>query len=121
VANTVNFVPLDVSLRKGVIDALSVIKCRGQPAFSTNYLVGSGTGLSLFTAWSVARASSTSKMKFFASSSDEAKRQVTNYDLHYGVTSNGLSADWAAQMPDVELMPAAVYALLPGTCLSESP
>lgn len=109
-----NFVPLDVSLRKGVIDALSTMKCRGQLAFTSAYLVGSGTGLSLFTAWSVARASSTSKMKYYESSSDEAKRQLTNYDLHYGATSNGLSTEWITQMPDVELMPSAVYALVPG-------
>ena len=107
--------PLDVSLRKGVIDALSTMKCRGQLAFTSAYLVGSGTGLSLFTAWSVARASSTSKMKYYESSSEEAKRQLANYDLHYGATSNGLSAEWITQMSDVELMPSAVYALVPGT------
>ncbi len=114
-ADSVNFVPLDVSLRKGVIDALSTMKCRGQLAFTSAYLVGSGTGLSLFTAWSVARASSTSKMKYYESSSEEAKRQLANYDLHYGATSNGLSTEWITQMPDVELMPSAVYALVPGT------
>ena len=54
-------------------------------------------------------------MKYYESSSEEAKRQLANYDLHYGATSNGLSAEWITQMSDVELMPSAVYALVPGT------
>jgi hypothetical protein len=107
---------LDVSLRKAVIDALGKIQCRGEQAYKTAYLVGAGAPVPLYTALSVARTSATDKMKYYQTSSDEAKQQLLQKNLHYGITSNGLSDDWHTDIPDVALMPSAVYAFVPGTC-----
>jgi hypothetical protein len=115
VATTSNYAPLDVSLRKAVIDALAGISCRGEQAYKTAYLVGAGAPIPLYTAWSVARTSATNKMKFYQTSSTEAKQQLSQYNLHFGISSNGLSEDWYTEMPDVALMPSSVYAFVPGT------
>lgn len=117
-ATASNYAPLDVSLRKAVIDALAGISCRGEQAYKTAYLVGAGAPIPLYTAWSVARTSATNKMKFYQTSSTEAKQQLSQYNLHFGISSNGLSEDWYTEMPDVALMPSSVYAFVPGTSLN---
>ena len=42
-----NFVPLDVTLRKRLIDLLNTVACNNEQAYTTNYLVGVGTPVSI--------------------------------------------------------------------------
>jgi ribosomal protein S27E len=107
--------PLDVSLRKRLVSLLNTVQCNGQQAYSTAYLVGLGAPTSLLTSWGVGWSSLETKIKYFQSTSDSARQQLSTYDADFGVVSDGLSAESQSQMSDAVLAPLAAYAMAPGT------
>jgi hypothetical protein len=102
-----------------VIDQLPTVRCNGEQAYTTAYLVGAGPQLPVYTSWAIARTSGTTQLKFFESEPTPAKKLLVTYQEDYGATSNGLSATWYSLMPDVALMPVAVYAIVPGYNIQE--
>jgi hypothetical protein len=112
--------PLDVSLRKRLVSLLNTVRCNGQQAYSTAYLIGLGAPLSLITSWSVAWSSLDTKMKYYVGTSNDAKQQLKTYDVDFGLVNDGLSEEWVGQMSDAALMPMAAYAMAPGACLLRS-
>jgi hypothetical protein len=111
----VDFVPLNVSLRKRLIDRLTSVQCNGQKAVTTPYLIGIGPALPLYTSWAVAQSGLASKVKYYASTSKEAKENLASHDEDFGTTNDGLSPKWLSLISDVAIMPAAVFAIAPGT------
>jgi hypothetical protein len=109
-----NFVPLDVTYRKKLIDLLATVRCNGAQAYTTNFLVGSGPSLPLYTSFAVARSSTTTKLKFYQTTANAAKQQLITYDSDFGATNNGLSSSWVSQMRDAALLPVTVFAVVPG-------
>jgi hypothetical protein len=110
-----NFVPLDVTYRKKLVDLLSTVQCNGAQAYTTAYLLGSGPALPLYTSFAVARSSTTTKVKFFETTANAAKQQLITYDSDFGATNNGLSNSWIKQMPDSTFLPVTAFAIVPGT------
>jgi ABC-type phosphate transport system substrate-binding protein len=110
--------PLDVSLRERLIDLTSTVRCNGQQAYTTSYLVGTGTPLPLVTSWAVAWSSQESKIKFYESTSRVGKTLLVEGNVDFGVVSDGLSSDLIERDSDVALMPITAYALVPGTLVS---
>jgi hypothetical protein len=110
----VDFVPLNVSLRKRLIDRLVSVQCNGQKAVTTPYLIGIGPALPLYTSWAVAQSGLSAKVKYYVSTSKEAKKNLATGDEDFGTTNDGLSARWLGVMDDVALMPAAAFAIAPG-------
>ncbi len=110
----VDFVPLNVSLRKRLIDRLVSVQCNGQKAVTTPYLIGIGPALPLYTSWSVAQSGLSAKVKYYVSTSKEAKKNLATGDEDFGTTNDGLSTRWLSVMNDVALMPAAAFAIAPG-------
>jgi hypothetical protein len=111
-----NFVPLDVTLRKRLIDLLNTVVCNNRQVYTTDYLVGVGPSLPLYTAWAVARSSTDIKVKYYlASASTEAAQQLASYDTDFGATDSGLPASWHSLAPDIALLPITAYAAVPGT------
>ncbi len=100
-------------------DQLPTVRCNGEQAYATTYLIGTGPPLPVYTSWAIARTSGTTKLKFFASEPTPAKQLLVTYQEDYGATSNGLSATWYSRIPDVALMPVAVYAIVPGYNMPE--
>jgi hypothetical protein len=109
-----NFVPLDVTYRKKLIDLLATVRCNGAQAYTTNFLLGSGPSLPLYTSFAVARSSTTTKLKFYETTANGAKQQLITYDSDFGATNNGLSSSWVSQMRDAALLPVTVFAVVPG-------
>jgi hypothetical protein len=114
-ASEINVAPLPVSFRKRLIGLLGNVQCNNQQAYTTSFLIGTGTQVGLFTSWSVAWSSSTTEMKYYESLSETAKQQLQTYDEDYGVTSNGIDDKWYSLIPDIGALPAAAYAIVPGT------
>jgi hypothetical protein len=114
----VDFVPLNVSLRKRLIDRLVSVQCNGQKAVTTPYLIGIGPALPLYTSWSVAQSGLSAKVKYYVSTSKEAKKNLATGDEDFGTTNDGLSARWLSLMNDVALMPAAAFAIAPGAYMT---
>jgi hypothetical protein len=110
-----NVAPLDVSLRRRLVSLLSTVQCNGRKAYSTSYLIGLGAPSSLFTSWSVGWSSLETKMKYFQSTSESARMELSTYDADFGVVDDGMSATWLSRMSDAVLMPMAAYAMAPGT------
>jgi hypothetical protein len=111
-----NFVPLDVTLRKRLIDLLNTVVCNGKQVYTTNYLVGVGPSLPLYTAWAVLRDSLDTKVKYYlASASTEAPQQLATYDSDFGATDSGLAESWYSAISDLGLLPITAYAAVPGT------
>lgn len=102
-----------------MIHQLPTVRCSGEQAYATTYLIGTGPPLPVYTSWAIARTSGTTKLKFFESEPTPAKQLLVTYQEDYGATSNGLSATWHSRMPDVALMPVAVYAIVPGYNIPE--
>lgn len=111
-----NFVPLDVTLRKRLIDLLNTVACNNEQAYTTNYLVGVGPALPLYTGWSVARSSSLdNKVKYYlASASTEAPEQLASYDSDFGASNSGVNSSWLSTIPDLAVLPITAYATVPG-------
>lgn len=112
-------VPIDVSLRKNILDLFTSVRCNDEQALATSYLVGAGPSLPLYTAWAVAQSTSASTVKYFEATSAQAKQQLRTFDELFGATSNGLEAEWYSAIPDVALVPATIYAIVPGYNLRE--
>jgi phosphate transport system substrate-binding protein len=112
-------VPIDVSLRKNILDLFTSVRCNDEQALATSYLVGAGPSLPLYTAWAVAQSTSASTVKYFEATSAQAKQQLRTFDEQFGATSNGLEAEWYSAIPDVALVPATIYAIVPGYNLRE--
>lgn len=119
-ATKINVAPLDVSLRERLVSLLNTVRCNGQQAYSTAYLIGLGAPLSLITSWSVAWSSLDTKMKYYVGTSYDAKQQLKTYDVDFGLVNDGLSEEWVGQMSDAALMPMAAYAMAPGAYLLHS-
>ncbi|ELR22246.1 protein kinase domain containing protein [Acanthamoeba castellanii str. Neff] len=116
-----NFVPLDVTLRKRLIDLLNTVACNNEQAYTTNYLVGVGPALPLYTGWSVARSSSLdNKVKYYlASASTEAPEQLASYDSDFGASNSGVNSSWLSTIPDLAVLPITAYATVPGYNIPE--
>jgi hypothetical protein len=110
-----------VSLRKNVIDLISRVACNGEQASPTSYLISTGPPLPLYTAWTVAYSTAQAKFKYYDSTSLEAKKQLRTFDEHFGTTSNGLEGTWYSTIDDVALLPATIYAIVPGTIVNLCP
>jgi hypothetical protein len=106
--------PLDIGLRKKLINQLNGVQCNGQQAFTKAFLVGVGAELSLMTSWSVSWSSDQSKLKYYQETSTVAKEQLVQYNSDFGVSVNALTDGWVQQMSDVGQIPAAAFALAPG-------
>jgi phosphate transport system substrate-binding protein len=106
-------VPIDVSLRKNILDLFTQVTCNGDRALDTSYLIGAGPALPVFTAWAVAQSTTTASIKFFEATSVQAKNQLYTFDEQIGATGNGLEPEWYESIPDVALVPATVYAIVP--------
>jgi hypothetical protein len=119
-ATKINVAPLDVSLRERLVSLLNTVRCNGQQAYSTAYLIGLGAPLSLITSWSVAWSSLDTKMKYYVGTSYDAKQQLRTYDVDFGLVNDGLSEEWVGQMSDAALLPMAAYAMAPGARLLHS-
>jgi hypothetical protein len=104
-----------LTLRKRLIALLNTLNCNGQPAFSSSYLIGTGTGLQVFTSWAASWSSQQTMMKYFMTSSAQAEAHLSTYDIDFGAVADGLSAQWYARMPDVGLLPVIAFAIVPGT------
>jgi len=111
-----NFVPLDVTLRKRLIDLLNTVVCNNRQVYTTDYLVGVGPSLPLYTAWAVARGSTDVKVKYYlASATTEAAQQLASHDTDFGATDSGLPGSRYSLAPDIALLPVTAYAAVPGT------
>jgi hypothetical protein len=110
-------VPIDVSLRKNLLDLFADIQCNNSPAIDTSYLIGSGPPLPIFTAWSSDWSSSQVTIKYFESTSAQAKSQLLTFDEEFGTTMNGVEAQWFSSIPDLTFAPAAVFGMVPSTPL----
>jgi hypothetical protein len=104
-----------VSLRKYIIDRFNDIECNGEKVASTSYLIGTGPPLPLYSAWTVAFSTAQATFKYFSSTSLQAKEQLIAFGEQFGTTSTGLEARWYEAIDDVALLPATIYAVVPGT------
>jgi hypothetical protein len=118
-AERINVAPLDVSLRKRLIDILATVQCNGEEAYASEFLIGIGTPLPVFPAWANAWGSANRKAKYYDASSLQAKEDLVTYVEDFGVTSNGMAQTYYDRMPDVALFPATVFALVPGKHYSQ--
>jgi hypothetical protein len=109
-------VPIDVSLRKSIIEAFVRVQCNGEMASDTSYLIGTGPQLPIYSAWMAAYSTAEAKFTYFESTSLQAKQQLQSYDEHFGTTGDGLEEMWYAAINDVALTPVIIYALGPGVC-----
>jgi hypothetical protein len=115
VVEDIDYVPLDLSVRKSVLQLLNQVQCNGEQVFHTTYLIGTGPSLSVYTSWAVASNSNEgTTVKFYQSNSMSAKRRMVTSSVDFGATSNGLSDEWYPQIPSVALTPVVVYAFAPG-------
>jgi ABC-type phosphate transport system substrate-binding protein len=112
-------VPIDESLRKNVLDLLTHVQCNGERALAASYLIGAGPPLPVYTAWTVAQSTTAATIKYFEAASSQAKQQLLTFDEQFGATSNGLEAEWYSSIPDVALVPATIYAIVPAFHLRE--
>jgi hypothetical protein len=106
--------PIDVSLRERLVSLLSTVQCNGQKAYTTSSLIGLGAPSSLFTSWGVGWSTLETRMKYFQSTSNYARQQLSTYDADFGMVNDGLPDAWLSQMSDAVLMPVAAYAMAPG-------
>ncbi len=93
-----------------MIDWLGVVQCNGQRAHSAQYLVGTGTPLSIHMAWSVAYSSAEVRVKYFASTATQAKEGMPDF---IG-TNHGTTLNLSLAIPDIVSMPATAVAVAPG-------
>jgi hypothetical protein len=111
----INFVPLDLSVRKSVLELLNQVQCNGDRAFDTAYLIGTGPSLSVYTTWAVTSGSQEgATIKYYLSNSLLAKNRMATNSVDFGATSNGLSEEWYASIEGLALTPVVVYAFAPG-------
>jgi hypothetical protein len=114
VALTLGYAPIDTMFVAKLLSQLGKAQCNGQQAFGTTYLVGVGPPLSLYRSLSVGYSSGTTKVKYYQDDGEGGKSQLVGYNEDFGVSDDGLSAEWRAQMADVSFMPMAAYAVVPG-------
>lgn len=114
-ATQINVAPLPVSFRKKLISLLGDVQCNDKQAYSTSFLIGTGTQIGLFTSWSVAWSSGSTEMKYYESLPEVSNQQLETYDADYSVTSTGIGEQWFSRIPDLAVLPAAAYAVVPGT------
>jgi phosphate transport system substrate-binding protein len=112
-------VPIDVSLRKNILDLFTRVQCNGEQALATSYLIGAGPPLPVYTAWTVGQSTSAATIKYFEATSLQAKQQLRTFDEQFGATSNGLEAEWYSNIPDIALVPMTIYAIVPAYNLRE--
>jgi hypothetical protein len=106
---------LPVIFRKRLISLLGNVQCNEEQAYTTSFLIGAGTQIGLFTSWAVSWSTDTTKMKYYESLADVAKQQLESYDEDYGITSTGIEDEWYTRISDLAVIPAAAYAVVPGT------
>jgi hypothetical protein len=107
--------PIDISLRKRLISRLGTVKCNGEQAYSVSTLVGVGPSLTLFSSWSASWSGQENTMKYYQSTSAVAKGLLDEDNEDFGVSINGLSTGWSDKTKDVDMIPAAAFAVVPGT------
>jgi phosphate transport system substrate-binding protein len=112
-------VPIDEGLRKNILDLFPLVQCNGERALAASYLIGAGPPLPIYTAWAVAQSTSAATIKYFEAASTQAKQQLLTFDEQFGATGNGLEAEWYTNIPDIVLVPATIYAIVPAFNLRE--
>nr|WIL05220.1 serine/threonine kinase [Pithovirus mammoth] len=113
IATSHGFVPLENSLIKRVIDELGTVKCNGQRSFNTEFLVGIGSPMSIITTWASLWTSSATKIKYYDSTSDEAKNLQLKQSGDFGVSINGIEDNYLNLIPDMKFLPIASFAVVP--------
>jgi hypothetical protein len=104
-----------VQLANKLLNLLDSVYCNGEPAYVTSFLVGSGPAMPIYTSWSVSYSADDVDMKYYTQSDNEAKQLLVDSSENFAASSNGLSAQWRALMPDATLMPVIAYAIVPST------
>ena len=107
--------PLDVGLRKKLIDLLNTVQCNGEEAFTTSVLVAAGAQLTLINTWASSWSSDQGKLKYYDDTSANAKAQIVNYNIDFGVSGNALGDGWDQLIEDAAVLPLAALPLVPGT------
>jgi hypothetical protein len=108
-------VPIDVSLRQNLLDVFASIQCNNATAIDTDFLIGAGPPLPIFTAWTTDQSTNDVTIKYFESTSQQAKSQLASFDEEFGTTIDGIEAEWTTTIPDIALLPAAVFGMVPST------
>jgi hypothetical protein len=86
-------VPLAFNYRSKLIDALGTIRCNGQLALPTAYLLGTGPDLALLPAWSTGYASASASVKIYTQPSDPGIDNIVAGLLLYPPSSPGSPSD----------------------------
>lgn len=107
--------PLSVSLTMLILDQMNDILCNGDLAYTTPFLVGAGAPLPILTTWSKGISSSALEVKYYNANSLSAIQQLVTHEEDFGVVSQALLQEDFDLMPDVALMPAFIFAVVPGT------
>lgn len=114
VATNNYYVPLPIFSRKQLVDLLGQVQCNGMPAHGVEYIIGYGSPLPLYTAWTVAYSSASMKAKYFAGTSYFSETLLIKQLIDFGTTIGGPDLTWKALYPDAVAMPLAALALSPG-------
>ena len=101
-----------------MLDLFGQVQCNNEAAAETLYLIGTGPDMPIWATWSVEYSTTEASFKYFASSSQQSKQQLSTFDADFGTTNNGLKQEDARgkrSFDDVTLLPVNAYALVPGT------
>lgn len=119
VAVETSVAPLDVGLRKKLINLLNTVQCNGEEAFSTSVLVAAGAQLTLINTWASSWSSDQGKLKYYDDTSANAKAQIVNYNIDFGVSGNALGDGWDQLIEDAAVLPLAALPLVPAYNIPE--
>jgi hypothetical protein len=109
-----NVVPLDVGLRKKLINLLNDVQCNGEGAFSTSVLVSAGAQLTLMNTWASSWSSARRKLEYYQNTGAVAKAQLASYNIDFGVSGDALGDGWDKVLQDADVIPLAALPLVPG-------
>jgi hypothetical protein len=68
--SSLGYMPLAFDYRSKLVDAIGTIRCNGELALPTAYLLGTGPSYGVYTSWSTDYSSSTASLKIYPQSSD---------------------------------------------------
>jgi hypothetical protein len=111
-------VPIDVSLRKNLLNLFTSIRCNNATAINTAYVIGAGPPLPIFTAWAADQSTSQVVIKYYEDTTEIASTMLYDFDEEFGTSMTGLAAQWYTSIPDIVLAPAAVFGMVPSTSLA---
>ena len=70
--SALGYMPLAFDYRSKLVDAIGTVRCNGELALPTAYLLGTGPAFGVFTSWATDYSSSTTNIKIYSQSSDPA-------------------------------------------------